>query len=152
MESLLPEWMPNIHPLIIHFPIVLWIIAVLADLLGLFLKKEWLRNTTTSLYALGAIAAYAALLTGENAMHSQTIPMQGELTASHHSDWGHYTFYSFTGYAIIRLFLFWKKWDKITAVAIVLFLLGAAGAGMVGKTADMGGKLVYKYGVGTNKK
>ena len=30
-----PEWAPNIHPIIIHFPIVLLIIAVLFDLAGL---------------------------------------------------------------------------------------------------------------------
>lgn len=152
MESLLPEWMPNIHPLIIHFPIVLWTIAVFSDLFSLLLKKQWLRNSTITLYALGALAAYITVLTGENAMHSQSIPMQGEVTASHHSDWGHYTFYSFAAYAVIRLFLFWKKWDKKTAVAWVLFIVGASGAGMVAKTADMGGKLVYKYGVGVNEK
>lgn len=151
MDNLLPDWAPNIHPMIIHFPIVLWLVAVTADLVFLFLSKSWLRNMTITLYILGALSAFAAYLSGGQAMDIVTVPMQGEVTAGNHSDWGHYTFYFFSAYAVIRLFLFWKQWDKKKWLAIVLFILGAAGMGMVAKTADMGGKLVYKYGVGTQK-
>lgn len=147
----MPEWAPNIHPLIIHFPIVLWFAAVLFDFISLLKKVSWLRNTTMSLFALGAVSSFAAYLSGEQAIDMVSVPMQGELTAGSHSDWGHYTFYFFVAYAVIRLFLFWKHWDKKKWLAIVLFILGLAGMGMVAKTADLGGKLVYKYGVGTQK-
>ncbi|MEP2774010.1 MAG: DUF2231 domain-containing protein [Fulvivirga sp.] len=151
METLLPDWAPNIHPMIIHFPIVLWLVAVLVDLASLFLPKSWLRNMTITLYVLGAVSAVAAYLSGDQAMDMVSVPMQGEVTAGNHSDWGHYTLYFFTAYAIIRLILFWKQWDKKKWLAIVLFILGTLGMGMVAQTADLGGKLVYKYGVGTQK-
>lgn len=151
MDILLPEWAPNIHPMIIHFPIVLWLVAVLADLVWLFQTKSWLRNMTITLYVLGSIGALAAYLSGDQAMDIVSVPMQGEVTAGNHSDWGHYTLYFFSAYAIIRLFLFWKQWDKKKWLAVVLFVLGALGMGMVAKTADLGGKLVYKYGVGIKK-
>lgn len=151
MDILLPEWAPNIHPMIIHFPIVLWLVAVLADLVLLFQSKSWLRNMTITLYVLGSIGALAAYLSGDQAMDIVSVPMQGEVTAGNHSDWGHYTLYFFSAYAIIRLFLFWKQWDKKKWLAVVLFILGALGMGMVAKTADLGGKLVYKYGVGIKK-
>ncbi len=151
MEYLLPEWAPNIHPMIIHFPIVLWFVAVLADLVSLFLPKSWLRNMTITLYVLGAIGAFAAYLSGSQAMDIVSVPMQAEVTGGNHSDWGYYTLYFFTAYAVIRLVLFWKQWDKKKWLAIVLFILGAVGMGMVAQTADLGGKLVYKYGVGTQK-
>jgi uncharacterized membrane protein len=77
--------------------------------------------------------------------------MQGEVSAAKHSDWGHYTLYYFGTYAASRLLLFLKNWDKKKSVVILMFLLGATGVGVVAKTADMGGKLVYKYGVGTKK-
>ena len=146
METLLPDWAPNIHPLIIHFPIALWLVAVLFDFLSLLKSENWLRNTALSLYGLAAISAFAAYLSGD-----QAIPFQGEVTASNHSDWGHYTLYFFIAYTLVRLFLIWKQWAKRKTVAIVLFMLGLVGIGMVGKTADLGGKLVYKYGVGTTK-
>ena len=31
--QILPEWAPNIHPMLVHFPIGLLVIAVLMDLL-----------------------------------------------------------------------------------------------------------------------
>lgn len=151
MEALLPDWAPNVHPLIIHFPIVLWSIAVLADLVSLFLGKSWLKNTVVALYSLGALAALASYFSGEQAIDMVSVPMQGEVTAGKHSDWGHYTLYFFGGYALIRLFFFWKQWDRKKWVAIALFVLGLTGMGMVAKTADLGGKLVYKYGVGVKK-
>lgn len=151
METLLPDWAPNIHPLIIHFPIALWLVAVLFDFLSLLKSENWLRNTALSLYGLAAISAFAAYLSGDQAIDMVAIPFQGEVTASNHSDWGHYTLYFFIAYTLVRLFLIWKQWDKRKTVAIVLFMLGLVGIGMVGKTADLGGKLVYKYGVGTTK-
>lgn len=104
-----------------------------------------------SLYGLAAVSALAAYFSGKQAIDTVAVSFQGEMTASNHSDWGHYTLYFFSAYAIVRLFIFWKQWDKKRMVAIALFLLGLVGMGMVGKTADIGGKLVYKYGVGTTK-
>jgi len=149
MEALLPDWAPNIHPMIIHFPIALWLVAVLFDFLSLLRSETWLRNSAMSLYGLAAISALAAYFSGDQAIDMVAIPFQGELTASNHSDWGHYTLYFFIAYALIRLLLIWKQWDKKKIVAIALFVLGVVGMGMVANTADIGGKLVYKYGVGT---
>ncbi|WP_339869734.1 DUF2231 domain-containing protein [uncultured Algoriphagus sp.] len=151
MEALLPEWAPNIHPLIIHFPIALWLAAVFFDLISLIRKDAWIRNTAMALYGLGAVSAYAAFLSGDQAIDMVTIPFQGEMTASNHSDWGSYTLYFFIAYTILRGVIFWKQWDKKKIVGIALFILGIIGVGMVAKTADLGGKLVYKYGVGINK-
>tara|TARA_B100000508_G_C11420628_1_gene258151 strand:- start:280 stop:738 length:459 start_codon:yes stop_codon:yes gene_type:complete len=151
MESLLPEWAPNIHPLIIHFPIAIWFIAVLFDLLFLCFSKDWLRNATVLLYFAATLSAIAAYYSGEDAMDRVLVPMQGEVSASNHSDWGSYTFYFFGVYVLLRIFFYWKKWDKLKWFSIFLFILGVVGAGIVTKTADLGGKLVYKYGIGINK-
>ena len=29
--SLIPDWAPNIHPLLVHFPLVLLLVAILVD-------------------------------------------------------------------------------------------------------------------------
>lgn len=151
MEALLPDWAPNIHPLLIHFPIALWTVAMLFDFLSLFKSEGWFRNASVALYGLGALSSLAAFFSGKQAIDIVSVPFQGELTASNHSDWGHYTIYFFVGYALIRCFFLWKKMDTRKPIAILLLLLGMAGMSMVAKTADMGGKLVYKYGVGVNK-
>ncbi len=151
METLLPDWAPNIHPMIIHFPIVLWTVAVFIDSLSLFLTKNWLRSMAMTLYALGALGGLAAYLSGKQAIDIVSVPMQGELTAGSHSDWGLYTLLYFGLYAAIRLFLFWKQWDRQKPVGIILVLSSLVGMGLITKTADLGGKLVYKYGVGIKK-
>jgi len=148
MQQLLPDWAPNIHPLIIHFPIALWLVAVLFDLISLVRSKDWLRKSAVTIYGLAAMGALVAFFSGKQAIDLVAIPFQGEVTASNHSDWGHYTLYFFVAYAVIRLVAYWRQWDNKKAVAILFLLLGIVGAGMVAKTADLGGKLVYKYGVG----
>ncbi len=151
MELLLPDWAPNIHPLVIHFPIVLWITAVLFEVCSFFLVKRGLLKIALSNYVLATISALAAFLSGKQAVDLVSIPMQGELTAGTHSDWALYTLIFFMLYTTFRAFLFWKRWDNSKIVATILFLVGIAGVLLVTKTAELGGKLVYKYGVGVTK-
>ena len=41
--SLIPSWAPNLHPLVIHFPLVLLITAAAIDLMDtLFERPAWL--------------------------------------------------------------------------------------------------------------
>lgn len=151
MESLLPEWAPNVHPMLVHFPIAIFITAIMADSVHLFWKKEWLRVFVTVMFILAALVAVITYLSGQQAIDIVSVPMRAELTASNHSDWGLYTMLYFSAFAIIRGFLFWKELDRHRIVAILLFCGGLAGAALIGKTADLGGKLVYKYGVGIQK-
>ncbi|HRK52701.1 MAG TPA: hypothetical protein PK185_02235 [Cyclobacteriaceae bacterium] len=151
METLLPDWAPNVHPMLVHFPIAIFITAIVTDLSHLLLKKEWLRKTVTALFVFAALVALVTYLSGKQAIDIVSVPMRAELTASNHSDWGLYTMLYFSAFAIVRGFLFWKEWDKKRMVAILLFCGGVAGAALIGKTADLGAKLVYKYGVGIQK-
>ncbi len=53
--TLLPDWAPNLHPLIIHFPIAWWIAAVVVDLVALAIPKAaWADTVATCLYPAGA--------------------------------------------------------------------------------------------------
>ncbi|SVE05786.1 uncharacterized protein METZ01_LOCUS458640, partial [marine metagenome] len=38
--ALLPSWAPNLHPLIVHFPIAVLTAAVVADLIDIFLPRS----------------------------------------------------------------------------------------------------------------
>ncbi len=151
MQNLLPDWAPNIHPMLVHFPIALLITAVFLDFLYLVWKKDWLRNSVMTLFIFAALASFVTYLSGRQAVDSVSVPMNAELTASYHADWALYTLLYFSLYTAVRTFLFWKKLDIKRFIAILLFLAGLAGSGLLAKTADLGGKLVYKYGVGTKK-
>lgn len=151
METLLPEWTPNVHPMLVHFPIAVFITALLFDFVKLFWNKDWLHIVVTVLFVFAALMALITFLSGKQAIDIVSVPMRAELTASNHADWGLYTLLYFSLFAVLRAFLFWKKLDRKRVVAILLFCGSLAGAALIGKTADLGGKLVYKYGVGVQK-
>jgi uncharacterized membrane protein len=151
MQNLLPDWAPNVHPMLVHFPIAIIILAVFLDFVYLVWKKEWLRNSVMTLFAFAVLAGLVTYLSGKQAVDSVSVPMNAELTASYHADWALYTLLYFSSYAAIRAFLFWKKIDGKRFISILLFVAGLTGCALLAKTADLGGKLVYKYGVGTQK-
>lgn len=148
--TLIPEWMSNVHPLIVHFPIALLVIAVVADLAGIILKRyDWLKPAALWLYVFGALGTFGAYLSGKQAADIVNFPPPSYPVISEHADLALYTMLFFGIYAALRLFVYWKKWDQRTAIAVVLFIIATGGLGLVQQTAERGGELVFRYGVGT---
>ncbi len=151
MEVFLPEWAPNLHPLIIHFPIVLLVVAVFTSFVEVILAKEWIYRSRISLYILGTLSALVTVLTGRQAADSVSPPFSAEITMSKHSDMGHYTLYFFIALTLAQLLVLrYGKSNKIV-VKILLLIAGMGGLILLFQTGDLGAKLVYKYGVGINQ-
>lgn len=82
-----PEWAPNIHPLLIHFPIVLLLLAPLLDLCAiLFKKQQWLKNSANLIYVLAGLGLIITYFSGRLAADSVDIPTQAYTTLSRHAD------------------------------------------------------------------
>jgi uncharacterized membrane protein len=147
---LIPEWAPNIHPLIVHFPIALLIFAVFFDLLALVYKKyQWLSTAALILYVIGSGTAILALLTGSDAAEGLNIPLAAKQAVSIHSDWAHDTVWFFSIFTVVRLYFFWEGEQNKNYFKYGVFALGLAGIFLLYKTGDHGAELVYKYGLGT---
>ena len=54
----------HLHPTVVHFPIALFISAVVMELLSLLLKKEGLHQTAKHLYITAAIVTPIVVQTG----------------------------------------------------------------------------------------
>lgn len=150
--QLLPDWAPNIHPMIVHFPLVLLIFAVLFDLTGLVLTKfEWIKKSALLLYFLGTIAAVIAFITGNGASDSINIPSNAFSAVNEHADWAEITLWFFIIYTIVRLiFAFGFKYIPFAKIIIIpVVLSGFIGIYFLYNTGDHGAKLVYGYGLGT---
>lgn len=150
--QLVPDWAPNIHPMIVHFPLVLLILAVLFDLIGLFLKKfDWIKKSSVLLYFLGTIGAIVAFLTGNTASDSINIPANAFSAVNDHADWAEITLWFFIVYTIIRLGLAFGIKSKPLAKIIItpIVLTGLLGIYFLYQTGDQGAKLVFGYGLGT---
>jgi len=152
--GLLPSWAPNMHPLLIHFPIAFLFAAVLFDFLGLIKRDAtWLSKAALLLFVFGALGAIAAVWSGQAAaegLHQAgLLPKSAGADLHEHAELGEDTAWFFGIYAVVRLILTW--WGKMSQLsfAVIAFLVGFGGLYLVYETAENGGKMVYDHNLGT---
>lgn len=142
--------LPNPHPALVHFPIAFVVLAVLFELGGTaFGRPVWIDKATVVTWLAAGLGAWAAWWAGEEAAESMAVPphIQGHLNT--HSDWGHYTLYAVGAVAVLRFAAaLWRPAPRGGRAIPALFLvLGLVAAGIVARTADLGGGLVYGHGL-----
>ncbi|MBE9504091.1 MAG: DUF2231 domain-containing protein [Proteobacteria bacterium] len=136
--------MMNIHPMLVHFPIALLNAFFLMELLGYLLKKSELRIAATWMLYLGTLGALATVVAGfraaSGAPHSHEIH---QIMSSH-------TYYGISVLALSIVLSVWRFTNKgvyskkgqigSLCVALIMIIILTFGA-------DLGGLMVYKYGV-----
>ncbi|MFT5141826.1 MAG: putative membrane protein [Rhodothermales bacterium] len=149
MPTFLPDWAPNAHPLIMHFPIALLFAAAGFDLVGILARDKggW-RNGANWLYAVGALATLATWYSGTLAADSVFLPARANALLTEHADLGKWTMWLFCGYGVVRSGLSFTPLAQKGAMRVGLFLIGAASLSLLAWTATHGAELVYRYGVG----
>ncbi len=145
----IPEWAPNLHPMIVHFPIALFILAILMDVAGYVLPKDWWdEKKNLILYGLSGIAAVGTYFSGKEAADSVFIEAETQNLLTAHADWGEYTVWFMGLYALLRIGVyFWNK-SELKIIRVGLTLLSFVGAFLLFQTSDRGGQMVYQHGVG----
>lgn len=140
--------LPNLHPAIVHFPIVLLNLAVLFDIAGLLLSsKDWIRKAALVLSVLGILFAGITYWSGREASESVDLSVEAQPVLAEHEDLAEYTLWFFGIYTAIRLALYFFVPYK-RSVHAVMIVLALPGLYLLFETADHGGELVYKHGVG----
>lgn len=147
--SILPEWAPNVHPLIVHFPIAVLFTAVIFDgLSNVFRKHSWLAYCAGALYILGALGAIAAYFSGKQAADLVDIPANANPVLSEHADYGFYTAWFFGIFGLFRLAGLWKQWFQNVTISLVSLVIALGGTFLLFETAELGAELVFHHGVG----
>lgn len=150
--ELIPEWAPNIHPILVHFPIAILLLAVLMDMLNLFLPDDWWDDMkSTFLYGIGTLSAIAAYYSGTWAADSVFLPSQAQNVLNSHSDWALWTVWFFVGYFLLRVGLHWFKTFDRKIIRVAAFVIALPGVFILYETGDHGAELVFGYGAGTGQ-
>ena len=147
--NFLPNWAQNIHPMLIHFPIVLMLLALLFDALNLlFRRTDRFRTTTLVLYALGFVAVIIAYFSGRQAADSVAVADSLFPAISEHADWALRTVWFWGILVLLRFGSLFRQLDRKTPVAIIFLFIATLGNYLMYETAEHGAQLVYKSGVG----
>jgi len=147
--TLLPAWAPNLHPLLVHLPIGVWVGAVIADLSGLVFARATRSDAAAAfLYPMGAVLAICAYLTGRQAAAIVLVPGMAFPILEQHENWALATTILFVLVAVLRLWIgrraepLARPLRLMLAAAAVLALLALVGTG------ERGARLVFQHGVG----
>jgi uncharacterized membrane protein len=141
-----------IHPMLVHFPIVLLITAVTMDIIVLLFKKDLAGRHCLPLVALsalllGTLSAGLAAIFGDIALDkavSLGFPI-GPLET--HETLALITIAVFGLQCLLRLLAVWRGYSLQGIIGWVSVLPGIVGVGLLITTAYYGGELVYHLGV-----
>ena len=148
MESILPglQNAHNIHPVFVHFPIVLWLTALLVEIVAVWNRKDPTHRAAVWLLWLGTVAGTFAVFTGLHAGHS--VPSGPAAPALEvHEELMLTSYFIALGLSAFALFL-GRQLTHGLKVVVLIGLLILAVFTTIG--ADRGAEMVYRYGIGVN--
>ena len=136
----------NYHPMFVHFPIVLWLAALLFQLVALWRSSEEMQRASARMLYLGTLAAIITVLTGLAAEHSVPPGDAMRAVGIHET-----LMLVSTSLALaLCMFAFFTR-KNFTQQLRKLMLLGLAVlAVLLTIGADRGAQLVYGYGSAVN--
>lgn len=136
-----------IHPMIVHFPIALVIVAFVAELFGVILRRDFFMKVALLLLIFGAIGIVAAYFSGTVAEEGiNEVGAIGE-AFEEHEDAGMAALWAVLVVTAIRSLMAYKRWMGGWRRWLAVFLLAMISLA-VARTGYLGGELVFRHGGG----
>ena len=141
------EALPNLHAAVIHFPIVLIPLAVVAEFIGLAVaKSETLPCVALGTWGLAAVSSIGTYLAGRSAADAlNNVPAVAQLALAEHADAAWLLVGGVSVLFALRSAAILGGARANLAVRIGVVLLGSALLFQLVETADRGGALVYGH-------
>lgn len=133
----------HFHPILVHFPIALFISAMGLEILAIVFKKENLQEASWLNFILAVLITPLVVLTGwQEARHLHL----SHKVADIHKIFAFWTF-GISSILAIGLWLIKKKFSK-KLFRILFFISLILVVALVSICGYYGGRLVYEYGIG----
>ena len=136
---------PNVHPMLVHFPVALLPLALAVALLTLWRRDAFLHQMARSLVYVGTLSAIVAVATGYLGTWSMGHDAPGHDLIHIHRNWMVAT--TILAVALSGFLFFTSRRPKAFTLAGIIGLALVVVILMLG--ADRGALLVFKYGIGT---
>jgi uncharacterized membrane protein len=146
------EFLAELHPRIVHFPIAFFILYFFFESFGVILKKDFLSKAAFLILIVGVLTALLAVLSGNQAQAAARLLFANGNDLNKlielHEEYATLTLFYFSAVLFLRIYLVIKK--KLDGNWQYLFiLLGLIGCYLIYTTGIHGGDLVFKHGIGT---
>lgn len=153
----IPPW-NQIHPLVVHFPIALLLLAPVLLVLGISLPgsgARWLRLAAFILVLVGTAGAVVAVMSGEAGEDAAAGVAGADAVLERHEEFAELARNVFLGlagaFAVLLAVESWRR-EKLSrrarTIAWVVYLVAYAGGALIlANAAHQGGRLVHELGV-----
>ena len=140
--------MPNIHPLLVHFPIALIFMVAIFDLIGALSKNRSFVFAANALTVFAAVGAIAAVVSGILAEGSIWHPGAAHDLLETHETVG----FVFLGIIVVLAIFRFVIGDRIYgSMGWIAVLIGVIGVTVVSYGGYLGGEMVYTHGAGVKQ-
>jgi uncharacterized membrane protein len=148
----------ELHPLVVHFPVALLLIAPLFVLLGASqanARGRTLLFAALVLMCLGTAGAFAARFSGSAAVHTAMQSADAHRVLEHHEELAEVTSIVFAVLTVAFAVTLWTIWYRNLShshllqklVPLVFLVFYGAGILLLMDTAHLGGRLTHEFGV-----
>lgn len=145
MENFIAE----IHPKVVHFPIALLATYSLLEIVGVVLNKDFISKSALLVLCIGLLTAFFAVISGNQAATEFKFwTDDSKMLLNEHQ--AHATYLLWLSATVCGLKIFVvikKKFSGLIKYAFIFFAIVILY--LVYKTGDYGGDLVKKFGIGT---
>lgn len=146
------EILAELHNKIVHFPIAIFVLYFVFELIGTVFNKDYLLRAAFILLITGTLCAVLSVLTGNQAMYLTLNSISKEHFLNQfierHENYATFSLWYFTAIMFFRIYLMTKK-KFVGQYQVIFVLLSFIGAVLILITAYTGGILVYDFGIGT---
>jgi uncharacterized membrane protein len=141
----------ELHAVVVHFAIGLVLVSVLFDILGVMLKKDSLKDAGLWTMVFGSAGVIVAVITGiaeaKELSSEGAIPPEAIAYLKTHRNIGLLLMFLIPLLAGLRIFVYVKKQEFLHYVYVGISIIFAL---VIIYQGNLGGKLVYKFGLGTS--